>query len=272
LHNTNLKREDMSPKEILYEKRGQTAWIYFNRPDDMNSININLALELDEILKSIETDKEILVLVVSGKGKAFCAGADLKEFMQILNADSSQGPDLLDTITPVFDRLRNFPKPVIAAVNGISLAGGLELIMSCDIVVAASSAKIGDAHSNFGVFPGAGGAAVLPEKIGLNRAKYLLFTGDVVSADKMKAFGLVNEVVADNELEATVQTLADKLAQKSPLVLKRMKEVANDSMDQSQKSALHHEMLCLRNHMRSYDLKEGLAAFAEKRIPVFKGE
>lgn len=262
----------MDFKEIVYEKRGQTAWVYLNRPNEMNSITINLGKELIDVLQRVETDKDIRVLVISGKGKAFCAGADLKEFMQVLSADGPQGSDVLDITTPMMNRLRIFPKPVIAAVNGIAMAGGLELIMCCDIVIAAASIKMADAHSNFGVFPGAGGAAVLPKKIGLNRAKYLMFTGDSVSAATMKEFGLVNEVVADSYLETTVQDLADKLAQKSPLVLKRMKEVANGALDQSQQAALHHEMLNLRDHMRSADLKEGLAAFAEKRVPVFKGE
>jgi enoyl-CoA hydratase/carnithine racemase len=122
------------------------------------------------------------------------------------------------------------------------------------------------------MFPGAGGAAVLPRRVGLNRAKYLLFTGDFISAVEMKDYGLVNQVVPDNELESAVQMLADKLSEKSPLVLERMKEVANQSLFQSQEAALRHELLHLRDHMRSFDMMEGLAAFKEKRKPHFKGE
>ena len=152
------------------------------------------------------------------------------------------------------------------------MAGGLELAMCCDVLIAGESARIGDAHSNFGVFPGAGGAAVLPERIGLNNAKYLLFTGDALPARRLMEMGLVQEVVADDELAARLQTFGEKLAVKSPLVLRRMKSVANQSMEMSQSGALQLELETLRNHFRSDDIKEGLAAFAEKRKSVFTGQ
>ena len=129
-----------------------------------------------------------------------------------------------------------------------------------------------DAHSNFGVFPGAGGAAVLPERIGLNNAKYLLFSGDALPARRLMEMGLVQEVVADDTLDDRVQEFAEKLAAKSPLVLRRMKSVANQSMEMSQSGALQLELETLRNHFRSDDIKEGLEAFAEKRKPVFTGQ
>lgn len=262
----------MSFQEISYEHRRETAWIYLDRSSEMNSINTQLAIELDDALHKAATDDSVRVLVISGKGRAFCAGADLKAFLAGLNNQKNRGSDFLDLIVKALNHLRYFSKPVIAAVNGLALAGGLELAMCCDLVIAAQSAKLGDAHSNFGVFPGGGGAAVLPRRVGLNRAKYLLFTGDFISAAEMKDYGLVNQVVADEELESAVQILADKLSAKSPLVLKRMKEVANQSLFQSQEAALRHELLHLRDHMRSYDLMEGLAAFKEKRQPHFKGE
>lgn len=145
------------------------------------------------------------------------------------------------------------------------------MVMACDLVFAAESAKLGDAHSNFGVFPGAGGAAILPRRIGLNRAKYLLFSGENVSAQDMMDWGLVNKVVPDAELHDAVQAFTDKLADKSPAVLRRMKAVANRSLNVDEAAALSEEMLNLRAHMRSWDMREGLAAFNEKRKPQFRG-
>ncbi|MNV56671.1 2,3-dehydroadipyl-CoA hydratase [compost metagenome] len=160
---------------------------------------------------------------------------------------------------------------MIAAVNGMALAGGLETVLCCDLVIAAQSARFGDAHSNFGVFPGGGGAAVLPRKVPENVAKYMLFTGDALPAQDMKNYGLVSEVVADAELVERVQALGDKLAQKSPLVLRKMKKVADEAGDKTRADALRQELLELRNHQRSYDMAEGVRAFAEKRKPDFKG-
>jgi enoyl-CoA hydratase/carnithine racemase len=267
---THKGDQKMSYQSIVYEIRGQTAWIYLNRPQELNSINSKLAVEFKDAVVKAESDNTVRVIVISGKGKAFCAGADLKDFLSGMESERPVETDFLDMVIDAFNHVRKCPKPVIAALNGTTLAGGLELTMCCDIVFAAEHAKMGDAHSNYCVFPGAGGAAVLPRIIGLHRAKHLLFTGDFISATEMKAYGLVNEVVPGDNLETAVQELADKLSEKSPMVLRRMKEVANQSLDQSRDSALRHELVHLRQHMRSHDMQEGLQAFSEKRKPQFR--
>lgn len=256
---------------IQFERRGASAWITLNRPKDMNAISLAMLNELESVLTECFSDRSILSVIITGSGRAFCAGADLKEVLLSIKNPIPGAKDFLDRCDDVFGLLRRVPKPVIVAINGITAAGGLELAMCCDIIFAAESAKIGDAHSNFGVFPGAGGAAVLPRKVGLNRAKYLLFSGDFLSAAELERFGLVNRVVPDADLFSAVESFVEKLNAKSPLVLGRMKEVANASLDQTQEAALRHEMLNLRQHTRSYDLGEGLDAFAEKRKPEFKG-
>ncbi len=157
-------------------------------------------MELFAAVQDAEHDESVRVIVISGKGRAFCAGADLKEIL----ADIEKKPDgekgMLDSIDDGFSKLNHLQKPVIAAVNGITAAGGLEIVMTADIVIASEKAKMADAHANFGVIPGGGGAVRLPRKIGMNRAKYLLFTGEFITAQEMKEYGLVQKVVSPEEL------------------------------------------------------------------------
>jgi enoyl-CoA hydratase/carnithine racemase len=256
---------------LVYATRGPAAWITLNRPEALNSLSFGLMRELGTVLAAARDDASVRALAITGAGRAFCAGADLKEVAEMEKLSKPGDPDFLDVVRSVFRQLRDFPKPVIAAVNGLALAGGMELVLACDLVFAAETAKLGDAHANFGVFPGAGGAAVMPRRIGLNRAKYLLFSGEHASAREMMEAGLVNRVVPDAELVASVDAFIGKLATKSPAVLRRMKEVANRSLELGHEAALTDEMLTLRDHQRSYDMNEGLAAFREKRKPVFKG-
>ena len=261
----------MNSDELNYTKEGHVAWLRMNRPEAMNSNNLAMIAGFEQVLPEITADDEVRVVVLTGTGPAFCAGADLKEVLA--SGDLPPGEeDVLDRVSyNVMNPLRDLPKPVIAAVNGITMAGGLELAMCCDIVLASEQAKIGDAHANFGVYPGAGGAAVLPRLIPQNVAKYLLFTGKTLSADEMKIYGLVNEVVPADDLENAVTELAALIASKSPVALRRMKEVANASLDKSRDAALEHEQVLFRKHQRSYDMAEGLHAFSEKRTPEFKG-
>jgi len=254
---------------ISVERVAQTEWITLQRTKQMNALSMALLDEMETAVTAAMADDDVRVIAITGSGRAFCAGADLKEVAGFTPEPGER--DLLDRVEGTFGAMRNGPKPVIAVVNGLTLAGGLEMVLACDLVFAAQSAQMGDAHSNFGVFPGAGGAAILPNRIGLNRAKYLLFSGENATAQEMMEYGLVNRVLPDAELRQAVQDYADKLSDKSPAVLRRMKDVANRSMDVDLKSALADEMLNLRAHLRSWDIKEGLSAFVEKRKPKFRG-
>ena len=261
----------MTNSALLYEQSGPVGWINLNRPNEMNAINLQMLDEFEEILPRIANDDAVKVIVLTGKGRAFCAGADLKEILNSARLQPGEA-DFIDRLTGrVLNVLRDFPKPVIAALNGITMAGGLETAMCADIVVAADSARIGDAHANYGVYPGAGGTAVLPRIIPLNVAKFLLFTGSTLSAEEMKIYGFVNQVVDLNSLRAETQRIAELIAEKSPIALQRMKTVANETGSKALHDALEHEQVLFRRHMRSYDAMEGLNAFSEKRRPQFKG-
>ncbi|MCC6787380.1 MAG: enoyl-CoA hydratase/isomerase family protein [Hyphomonadaceae bacterium] len=260
----------MSDEPLILETFGAIARLTMNRPKAMNALNLAMIEAFAMVLPRLAADDDIRVLVLTGSDGAFCAGADLK---QALAGDPAPGePDFLDRARAMTEQLASFPKPVIAALNGVTMAGGLEIAMCADIIIAADSAQIGDAHANFGVFPGGGGAAVLPRVMPLNTALYLLLTGKTLSAAEMKALGLVSEVHPAAALADAAIELAQLIATKSPAALRRMKEVARTSADKTRADALLHEQVLLRAHLRSSDLAEGLRAFAEKRPPRFVGK
>ncbi len=263
----------MTFNSIKYEQRGAVAWITLHRPDAMNALSPELIEELDQALTSAEGDPAIRALAITGTPPAFCAGADLKFIGGEVGA--SFGDSLaafLDRIGPVFNALEASPLPTIAAINGLALAGGLELVLCCDLVVAAERAKLGDAHANYGLLPGGGSSVRLPRKIGPTRAKYLLYTGEFLPAVDLVECGLVNRVVPDAALELTVQTIAEKIAAKSPLATARVKQLVADAVDQPLHSALRQEVNAVIVHTQSADIREGLAAFNEKRKPKFTGK
>ena len=265
--------EALDEKTIRCEVRGPAAWITLDRPKAMNSLSPDLLDELEAAIDAIEVDPAVRVVVVTGEGRAFCAGADLGFALDAL--DRGEGTALLasfiERAAAVLGRFESLSKPVIAAVNGTALAGGLELILCCDLVVAAESARLGDGHANFGLLPGAGGAARLVRKVGPTLTKQLLFTGDLIPAGDLEASGLVNAVVPDEGLTGAIDELVEKISQKSPLGLAAMKQLVNEALEQPLDVALRSERKALEAHMRSYDMLEGLSAFREKRAPRFEG-
>ncbi len=261
----------MEEQVVKFEIRGAAAWITLNRPTALNSLTPGIGAGIDAALDEIERHPEVCAVVVTGNGRAFSAGADLKFIRESSGGDPHALQHFTRDLWRVLTRLEQFPRPVIAAVNGLALAGGIELVLCCDIVIAAESAKLGDAHANYGLIPGGGSSVRLPRKIGPTRAKALMFTGEFLPARDLMAMGLVNEVVPDGELSSAVERFVAKLANKSSLGLAHMKQLVDDGLNQPQDTALRLELLAFDLHTSSEDMQEGLAAFEQKRTPQFKG-
>ncbi|MCW2784767.1 MAG: Enoyl-CoA hydratase/isomerase [Marmoricola sp.] len=264
--------DTLTDSAVAVERRGAVTWLRLQRPHAMNSISHVMLDELNLALKAIENDPETRAVVLTGSGRAFCAGADLKA---LVAADGTIAPELVVDFVGyagrTIERLAALSMPVIAGVNGLALAGGLELILACDFVIASSSARIGDAHANFGLVPGAGASVRLPRAIGVPNAKYLALTGAAFEPTSAVLSGLVSEVVEPDALEARLTELADSLTSKSPLGLRRMKHLINNAGDLSTADALAAEQAALQDQCRSEDFTEGIAAFGAKRIPVYPG-
>ena len=263
----------MSYDTISVVDHDQHVAITLNRPDALNSISPDMIDDLNAALDSIEGRPTLCALSITGNGRAFCAGADLKAAQsRMAGADAATvNSNFLDGLRRVLLRLEDFPTPVIAAVNGLALAGGLELVMACDLVIAVESAKLGDAHANYGLVPGGGNSVRLPRKIGPTRAKQLIYTGEFLPAQQLMDWGLVNMVVPDGELGKGLDELIAKLSNKSPIGLRRMKRMVDDGQEQGLSAALRYELSLNAQHAASNDRLEGLAAFNEKRKPNFTG-
>lgn len=244
------------------------GWLTLNRPESLNALNPTMVSELETLLAWLREAREVRCLVITGAGRAFCAGADLKS----LNAIES--PSLSSFIRragSVFSAIESLEKPTIAGINGITMAGGLELALSCDLMVAAGTARLGDAHANFGQIPGGGATVRLPHRVGIHRSKYLMLTGAAIPADMALQWGLVDEVVTPERLHVRIGELAGLIVKKSPLVLSRIKTLVNAATDACTLDALEAERQASDAHFASHDQREGMAAFTEKREPRYIG-
>jgi enoyl-CoA hydratase/carnithine racemase len=261
----------MDYQNIIFEKEEFSATISLNRPEAMNAINGELVQEMEKALDAIEDDPLLRATILTGTGNAFCVGADLKFILGELKQERPLKEGFLGDVSHMLARLESLPVVLIGAVNGIALAGGLELLLCCDLIIAEESAQFGDAHSNYCLIPGGGSTQRLPRRLGDNRAKQLLFFGDFYGARLMEQWGLVNEVVPDGGLDEAISRIVSKLVTKSPLVLRRMKSLVNKGRELPLPEGLEMEIDTLEEHRSSYDMQEGLQAFREKRDPIFLG-
>ena len=245
-------------------------WIRLNRPKQLNAVTISMLTSLQMLIEKLNIDPAVKVVVLTANGRAFCAGADLIESGK-RNQKLRENVLFIRKFAEITTALENSPKPIICVINGIATAGGLELALACDVIIASDTAKIGDCHANYAVFPGAGMTVRLPRKIGLARAKSLMFSGNLLNAEDAYRIGLIEHIAEENNLHNYANDYALNLARKSPLVIERMKSCLNSSIDSSLDDAIKRERDVSELHALSEDRKEGLAAFKEKRIPVYKG-
>lgn len=256
---------------VITEARGHSSWITLNDPDNLNTLTPELIAAVSAAVQQAEDDPNVRVLVLTGAGRAFCAGANLKRITGLieLGVDAVVG-EFLQPLKLLARQLRDCPKPIIAAVNGICMAGGLETILCCDLVVAADDAVIGDQHSIFGLLPAIGGAQGLLRNVGAMRAKEMLFTGGRFTPHQLLDWGLVNKVVPRADLDDTVQALADTLGERSPAGLARMKQMVNEQGDMSWDAAARYDLSLVTSHLFGGDLNRGLQAFVQKQKPEFQ--
>jgi enoyl-CoA hydratase len=257
-------------KTLTYEKKENIGFLTINRPEKLNAISNELISELKKLLDEIENDEEMRVLIITGAGdKAFVAGADIKE---LVDRDASQGRRVSKERQEIFSRIENLPVPVIAAVNGYALGGGLELALACSIRICSEKAQFGAPEVKLGIIPGDGGTQRLPRLVGLGRAMELILTGDFVDAQEAYRIGLVNKVFPQEELMDKATELATKIASRPPLAVRFAKEAVNRSQEGDAASGFALESYLHALSCTTEDKKEGVSAFLEKRKGKFKGK
>lgn len=255
---------------ILSSQNGGVLTLTMNRPDKYNAFVREMALALQDELARAQNDKSIRAVLLTGSGKAFCAGQDLAE------ATDPNGPELTKIVTehynPIIKAIRNLEKPVVAAVNGVAAGAGANIALACDIVIASEGASFIQAFSKIGLIPDSGGTYTLPRLVGMQKASALMMLGDKVSATEAEAMGMIYKSASAEEYIELAQKTASKLSVMPTLALARTKALLNATYQNDLQAQLSLEDKYQTECGHSYDYREGTAAFLEKRKPEFKGE
>lgn len=258
----------MDFQNLLMKKEGNVGILSFNRPKVLNALNTSVLQELEEAIDQVHKDEDIYVLIITGEGKAFVAGADISEMK---DKTAGQGRSFGDLGSRIFRKIELMEKPVIAAVNGFALGGGCELAMSCDIRIAGEKAKFGQPEVSLGITPGFAGTQRLPRLVGAAKAKELIFTGNMVKAMEAEKIGLVNKVVPQEELMDEALKMAKKIASNGQIAVKYSKAAINRGINCDLDTAVEIEKDLFGLCFATEDQEEGMSAFLEKRAPEFKG-
>ena len=255
---------------IISEIEGSVLKIKLNRPDKFNSFNREMALQLQAELDKAATDKNIRAVYLTGEGKAFCAGQDLSEAMDV------NGPGIEKIVrehyNPIIEKIRNLEKPVVCGVNGVAAGAGANIALACDVVIAATSVAFIQAFSKIGLIPDSGGTFILPRLIGFGKASALMMLGDKVSAHDAEKMGMIYKVVEDEKLQIEGFETAKKLAEMPTKAMGFTKKLLNASMTNNLIDQLEFEADMQVHATGTSDYTEGVSAFLEKRKAIFKGE
>jgi enoyl-CoA hydratase len=254
---------------ILLEQADGIATLTLNRPDKLNALNETLLVELRGAVLTMSQARDVKVLIITGAGKAFAAGADIGTMAEMAPARAKLFADGGHALA---EALEAAPFPVIAAVNGVALGGGCELALACDFIYASDKAKFGQPEVNLGVIPGFGGTQRLARRVGLGRARELCYTGDFIGAEEALRIGLVNGVLPLEGLLPKVHEVAKKIASKGPIAIAQCKRVIGQGADLALERACELEAQAFALLFGTSDQREGMKAFLEKRPPKFIGE
>lgn len=257
---------------VLFEKEGGIGTITLNRPGKYNALGGNMRQEILAAVEVACSDTDVRVIVITGAGKAFCAGGDVDEFVSgstkaLSNTATSERP----AMSKIVFLINSVEKPVIAAVNGVAAGGGCNLALSCDIRIASDRARFSEVFVKRGVHPDWGGIWFLPRLVGYAKAAELIFTGDVIDAEEALRIGMVNKVVPHDNLPQATKELAQKMARNAPIPIALAKRGLQNFYKMDLAQAVDYEMLTIGVCWNSEDRVEGMKSFVEKREPVFKG-
>jgi enoyl-CoA hydratase len=258
----------MPHSSLLIASDGPITTLTLNRPDKLNALNAELLAELTLAFRSMSSGAPRVVILTGAGGKAFSAGVDIGEMSGMTTTQAKARADQGHALAELIESLSC---PVIAAVPGFALGGGCELALACDFIYASDTAKFGQPEVNLGVIPGFGGTQRLARRVGIGRARELIYTGEIISAERAREIGLVNAVVPKDELLPRVRALADQIAQKGPLAVAQAKRIMLRGVTGDMTAANELEAQAFAMLFGSDDQKEGMKAFVEKRKPDFKG-